>query len=240
MDRLDRVFSHLNSWRHLPNYQLERRADILFSVYLADVVREFTGHKIDPRIVPEFPVKRDLIWPDLPTSKSVKIDYVLFTADRSRGYLVELKTDRSSRRPAQDHYLGKAASLGLPKLLKGLVTIAQETKAYRKYYHLLHLLAEMGFLRLPDGIETYLYPRARQGLTPKLREIRVEPIVPTLEVIYVQPEAMEEGGLARCIDFAFFGAYLDGLSDPLSAGFRRSLEAWTTRAGAVPPSLSGE
>jgi hypothetical protein len=35
---LDSVFAHLDRWRHLPNYQLERRADIFFSVYSWSVV----------------------------------------------------------------------------------------------------------------------------------------------------------------------------------------------------------
>jgi hypothetical protein len=32
MDPLDRVFENLDRWRHLPAYQMERRADIFFSV----------------------------------------------------------------------------------------------------------------------------------------------------------------------------------------------------------------
>ncbi len=34
VDPLDIIFRHLDHWRHLPSYQLERRADVFFSVYL--------------------------------------------------------------------------------------------------------------------------------------------------------------------------------------------------------------
>ena len=93
MDTLRAVFSNLDRWRHLPAYQLERRADIFFSVYLAHVLERYVGTAVDPRIVPEFPIKRDLIWPDQSTHLSVKVDYVLFAKDRSRAYFIELKTD---------------------------------------------------------------------------------------------------------------------------------------------------
>ena len=29
------LFERLENWRHLPNYQLERRTDIFFSLYLS-------------------------------------------------------------------------------------------------------------------------------------------------------------------------------------------------------------
>jgi len=37
---LQTIFRHLDCWRHLPAYQLERRADIFFSAYLS---REFSA-----------------------------------------------------------------------------------------------------------------------------------------------------------------------------------------------------
>ena len=38
MDRLEALFRNLDRWRHLPNYELERRADIFFSIYLVDLI----------------------------------------------------------------------------------------------------------------------------------------------------------------------------------------------------------
>ena len=63
MDALHTVFANLDRWRHFPAYQLERRADIFFSVYLPEALAKVTGVEIDPRMIPEFPLKLDLIWP---------------------------------------------------------------------------------------------------------------------------------------------------------------------------------
>ena len=37
--KINQLFNNLDTWRHLPNYQLERRADIFFSLYLAEVLQ---------------------------------------------------------------------------------------------------------------------------------------------------------------------------------------------------------
>ena len=42
-DRIDEVFALLDRWRHLPAYQLERRADVFFAAYLHEVVEAETG-----------------------------------------------------------------------------------------------------------------------------------------------------------------------------------------------------
>ena len=45
--RIDRIFDLLDGWRHLPAYQLERRADIFFGLFLPDVLDhlDFDGLK---------------------------------------------------------------------------------------------------------------------------------------------------------------------------------------------------
>jgi len=72
MDSLDRVFHQLDRWRYLPDYQLERRINIFFSVYLKDVVEKEMRVALEDEIIPEFPIKKDLIWPERPTNTSVK------------------------------------------------------------------------------------------------------------------------------------------------------------------------
>jgi hypothetical protein len=56
MDRINQLFDHLDNWRHLPNYQLERRADIFFSLYLKDVLEARLGFAIRDPLIPGFPV----------------------------------------------------------------------------------------------------------------------------------------------------------------------------------------
>jgi hypothetical protein len=232
MDPLDQVFHQLDRWRHLPNYQLERRADIFFSVYLKGLVEERTGIILEDEIIPELPIKRDLIWPDHPTEKSVKVDYVLFAKDRSRVFFVELKTDAGSRRDAQDHYLDRAREVGFRRVVEGIRSIMLATNAHQKYHHLACMLARLGYLELPADLETFVHPAARLGLTERLKAIKVSQHEPALSIIYVQPNATPGDD---CIDFAAFAAYVERFADPLSKHFSKHLRAWTSPAGACLP-----
>ena len=38
MRSIDTLFDRMDAWRHLPSYQLERRADLFFSLYLPEVL----------------------------------------------------------------------------------------------------------------------------------------------------------------------------------------------------------
>ena len=177
MDPLEIVFRHLDVWRHLPNYQLERRADIFFSVYLKGVVEEFVGVELDDEVLPELPLKRDLIGPELPTNKSVKVDYALFAKDRSRVFFVELKTDGASRRDAQDGYLEVARRLGFRRIVEGVRAILLNATAHQKYHRLRRVLGAAGLPRPavrpgephPSGSEARPARRARTDQSRRAR-----------------------------------------------------------------------
>ena len=47
MKHLTELFDNMDSWRHLPAYQLERRADIFFSIYLSDLLRDKFGVTVE-------------------------------------------------------------------------------------------------------------------------------------------------------------------------------------------------
>ena len=112
--RLCRVFQNLDRWRHLPAYQLERRADAFFSPYLKGLLEDFTRDRLMDIIIPELPIK------DEHSHRSAKVDYALFSEDRTVAYLVELKTDLGSRRESQDLYLERAKQMGFRSILEGL------------------------------------------------------------------------------------------------------------------------
>lgn len=232
MNQLEAVFANLDRWRHLPNYQLERRADIFFSVYLRGLVEEEMGIALDETIVPELPIKRDLIWDDLATGKSVKVDYVLFAKDRSRVFFVELKTDASSRRDAQDHYLETAKQLGFRKIVEGLCSIMRKTSSHQKYHHLATMLAGLGYVTMPDDIREFLYPSPRVGLGERLREIAPTSVESSVEVLYVQPLTSDG---TRCIDFERFAVFVEKHDDPLSRLFAAHLRRWSAVAGTALP-----
>jgi hypothetical protein len=223
MNPLDVLFRHLDQWRHLPAYQLERRIDIFFSVYLKGVVEERIGVPLEDDIIPELPIRRDLIWPEHATFQSVKVDYALFAKDRSRVFFVELKTDGASRRPAQDNYLEAARRLGFRPIVEGIHSIMRRSDASSKYNHLAALLARLGYFTFPP--ETGKRPRQR------LRDIAVAPVESEVEVLYVEPNATG----ASSIDFEHFAAYVARLSDPISRTFSEHLLKWRDVAGERPP-----
>lgn len=232
MDPLDALFRNLDTWRHLPNYQLERRADIFFSIYLKGIVEEITETPLEDTLVPELPIKRDLIWPELPTNKSVKVDYALFAKDRSKVFFLELMTDSGSRRDAQDTYLETATRLGFRKIVDGIRSILLSTSAHGKYHHLAVALARLGYLDLPSDLASYIYPDVHADLHARLGDICVSGEDAAIEVIYIQPLATDGD---RCIDFERFAAHVDRFSDPLSRKFAEHLRLWKAAAGLRPP-----
>ena len=170
-DVLTTIFTNMSRWRHLPAYQLERRADIFFSAYLPAVIAEHTGVPVVADVIPELPIRRDLIWPGKPSRSSVKVDYAVLAQDRSKVFFVELKTNSASRRDSQDTYLSMAAEVGFKRIVQGIVEITQATTAYQKYGHLLHALADRGCVRLPEGLDEHLWPVVRPGLGKLLRDV---------------------------------------------------------------------
>lgn len=238
VDPLDTLFHHLDTWRHLPNYQLERRADVLFSIYLRGVIQEFTDVELAETIIPEFPLKRDLIWPELKTNKSVKVDYALFARDGKKVFFVELKTDDSSRRTEQDIYLKTAKRLGFKEIVNGVRSIILTTTAHQKYHHLSTTLARLGYLSLPPDLASHIHPKPSDRLMSKLAEIVVTDTNPDVEVIYIQPTTPpRRDGYEpdRCIDFEMFAKHVEKFDDRLSRNFAEHLRLWKAVAGSRLP-----
>ena len=51
-DPINHLFDQMDKWRHLPSYQLERRIDLFFSLYLPQVLEEKTGMQISSSFIP--------------------------------------------------------------------------------------------------------------------------------------------------------------------------------------------
>ena len=234
MDQLTDIFQNLDRWRHLPAYQLERRADIFFSIYLAEVVEAVTGIPVHETILPELPLRKGVIWDDPDDNRSEKVDYVLFSADRQRVFLVELKTDLGSRRDRQDAYLDRARGVGFRAVVEGIVQLAYAARKHRthmaKYLHLLRVLDGLGFVKLPDDLEAYVFAENRTGLTRKLEAITVASLDPPITILYVQPT--RTGDDQQEIDFLTFAEVVERQEDPVSRMFAEYLRRWTWPAGA--------
>jgi len=228
MNQIDLLFDRMDAWRHLPNYQLERRADLFFSLYLPEVLEAKLGFPVQEQIVPEFPVRIGAIYPDIPINKSYKIDYLALSADSETALLVELKTDGSSRRADQDRYLLASRQAGLPALLGGVLDIFRATKAKRKYFYLLELLESMALLRIPSEMKDIMSRPSLQGAAEASRQIDITTQVTETVIVYVQPH----GKGPDIISFEEFRTVVQKHEDPVSQRFARSLLVWgNTKAG---------
>jgi hypothetical protein len=234
MSELDRVFDRLNQWRNLPAYQLERRVDIFFALYLDQVLSKVVGTPIDPRLVPEFPLKQER-----EAKSSDKVDYLAISRDRTRSFFVELKTDNASVNPQQYQYLLNAQKKGLLAKLEGLKAIVDQHKiksARKKYFCLFKELAELDLVRLPEGLEERIYAPNSRGVFDLFGAIEVRDPCPTVEIVYVVPSStdapMGSSGEVIWITFEQFAACLEPSNDPLAQKFAEMLRLWArTTAG---------
>jgi len=195
----------MDRWRHLPAYQLERRADIFFSIYLSDILAAKLNIEAEG-IIPEFPIRIGTIQPELLTNQSFKVDYLVKAKDSNKIILIELKTDDGSRRDKQDVYLERAQQTGFIKLLEGVGDIYRATTSRKKYRYLLDTLHGMGFITLENNI-------------PK-----VIPNNYTIDIVYIQPNNYE--ALSNIISFHEVAQIIGRHEDELSSRFARSLMTW--------------
>ena len=90
------LFDNLDRWRHLPTYQLERRAEIFFSFYFDDILG-LNGK--DLQLIPEFPLPLSIVAKGEPRKKgsreykqqTCKVDYLVVTHEKI--FFIEIKTD---------------------------------------------------------------------------------------------------------------------------------------------------
>ncbi|MDR2950561.1 MAG: hypothetical protein LBV71_15345 [Prevotella sp.] len=205
---INRLFDTLDNWRHLPAYQLERRADIFFAIYLPEIIKKRFGSDID-FIIPEFPVRIGNIYTNklLPNPNlSFKIDYLVVCKAENKVYFIELKTDDSSRRDKQDEYLIKAKENNIHDLINGILDINRATNAKKKYGNLLSLLVQIGWIDTVNMINT----SSDYDIT----------------IVYIQPNRKADCA-DEIITFAEICTYLSAHTDILTQRFCKSLIDWT-------------
>jgi hypothetical protein len=233
LDRIDQLFDLLDRWRHLPAYQLERRADVLFAMYLPAFLSDHLGVPIRPELIPEFPVRQGSIYPDGPEKNrnlSCKIDYLAMSQDGSRVWFLELKTDGLSRRQRQDDYLLRAQAAGMPALSRGLLQIFAATEAKSKYVHLLKLADSVGLLTLPKSFHDRVADRSGwRGIGDDLAAVRIDEWPREISIVYLQPHQAEAGE----IGFNQLADWLERFEDVFSRKFRESLRRWAQSPAGV-------
>lgn len=205
IETIDTIFDYLDEWRHLPSYQLERRADIFFAAFLPRIL-ESRFRSVATHVIPEFPLHIPTIDKDYRDDLSFKVDYLAILPDPAAPVFVELKTDKRSNRAEQDSYLLKAAEARLPALIRGIGALYGATRAKRKYDALLRTLEKAGLITVhgPGSFEVHA-PEGRPS------------------VVFIQPTP-ETG--REVIDFTEIAHLLEGEPDPLARRFAVSLLVW--------------
>lgn len=221
---IETLFTRLDSWRHLPNYQLERRADLFFSLYLKEVLEEKLGFEVSEHIIPEFPIRIGCIFPNTPIDKSYKIDYVAFSKCGKKGILIKLKTEAMSRREKQDDYLNACCRTGMPKILTGVIDIFKVTNAKRKYFTLLEYLEMTRQIAIPLKLRQIMQADNLIGSTAASNEIQIISEVDELNVIYIQPRKEKNNE----ISFDEFANVVKRHEDTVSQRFAKSLIDWAS------------
>ena len=222
MKQINTIFDRMDAWRHLPSYQLERRADLFFSLYLAEVLSVKFGLPFQDQVIPEFPVRKSTIDNNHAGDKSYKIDYVALSTKADKAIFVELKTEMSSRRGIQDEYLCQACKVGFAALLEGVLKIFRATKSKRKYFCLLVHLKNMGLLEFPENMEKIMSQPRLHGVTEMSHKIRILPKITESIIVYVQPN----GNGPDIISFGDFRSVVKKYDDPVSQRFAQSLKEW--------------
>jgi len=225
---VESAFDLLDKWRHLPSYQLERRADIFFAVYLPEFLSDHLGLKINPLVIPEFPVKIEVEEGANPIFASNKIDYLAIAQNQSCALFIELKTDCGSRRDGQDAYLVSAQKKGLSALLADIIEIAQKSSAKQKYAQLILLAAALGLIDAPPELAARAKVPNARGLGAEFRKTKpsVHAAMP-IKILYLQPT----GDSGNVITFAAFAKWLKTKKDPIADRFGQSLLQWCSTAG---------
>ena len=223
MNKIDTIFDLMDSWRYLPSYQLERRADLFFALYIPQALEEKLGFPIRPQLIPEFPARVGTIYPQSGSNRSFKIDYLALSEDGRKAVFVELKTDTLSRRSEQDDYLKAAKKAGLPDLLDGVLEIFRATSAKRKYYYLIGRLAALGQYQIPGSMREIMSGADLRGLTEASRGVAITSEVSDCSIVYIQPY----GSGPQIISFDDFSKTVQKHDDEIS-----SLSEWTRIAAS--------
>lgn len=209
---INQLFANLDMWRHFPAYQLERRADVFFSVYLPDYLRSERGYDVQA-IIPEFPIRVGTIHSSIDNiNKSYKVDYLIKLRNPSQVVFVELKTDPESRRIEQDDYLKAAKESGMRLLLGGLKKIYNATSSQKKYRHLLRELEAANLIRILVEDDFDIVDA----------EIAIS-------ILYLRPKGERED----IITFDQFAKFVDKKQDELSQRFAKSLTEWARVAAGA-------
>ena len=200
----NKYFDLMVDWKKLPAYRFEPRIDSFIGYYLPEIISYYRKAEIID-IIPEFPIRGKTVFPDFPNEKSFRVDFLLISKENPN-FLVEVKTDSSSRRENQDSYLSRAKEEKLGSLINGIKPIYQATKAKKKYQHLIEKLQKLSLLN-----EDHEYIGKNEEL----------------EIIYIKPS--NKNNEENIINFMEVSEWLrkrEDTGDPFERCFKKALLKW--------------
>lgn len=215
MKTLTNLFDLLTDWRELPAYQLERRADIFFALYLEDLLKYCGYFATDETltIIPEFPAKH------ADTHQSDRIDYMV-CSEREVVY-VELKTDNHSIRSEQAEYLHKIQQRALKDVLEDIIAIYQATNARTKYRKLIEKLDRWIEYREARAVEERC--TLRKDEIAKVESVEVVYILPTPQPIKSDQYEHQQICFDSLVKMLRDPKYAN---DPIAQAFADALATW--------------
>jgi len=220
---IKKIFINMDDWRNLPSYQLERRADIFFSLYLQEILEDKFKCNID-MIIPEFPIRKCLIKGINNNNKynrnrSYKIDYIALNLDHKKVYFIELKTDMKSLRKGQSDYLVESKEVGFKSILEGINELSKASRATGKYKWLIDKLKELKLI-------------SEDGEVTVINNSECE-----IEIVFILPEEpyeIEDSINASYIPFDKVIKIIEKYEDKLSERFIESLKLWVEKEPGAP------
>lgn len=240
---IDDIFDRMDQWRHLPSYQLERRADIFFSLYLSEVLEEYLEIPINPEIIPEFPLRFGTLKNKLANysqknnrgdNHSFKMDYLAISEDGTTPIFVELKTNAKADLQKQEIRLDAARKTGFIKLLEGAKLLFASTPENRKYYYLFEGLENLGLVKIPSEMKRIIVQERIQGIKNAVQDIEilfVDNNIPINAFIIPLENQYDFTTPCKLISFKDFKDVVKVHPDPISKRFARSLDEWQVDAG---------
>ena len=221
-EKINDIFEKLTKYASYPDYQLERRLDIFFLIYLKEILKIKGIDISDSFIFPEFPLlkKYEKKSNDLEKSlASKRADYVVFSNQKM--YIIELKTDMESINENQLKHYKNVADISVKTLINDIINIYEKTrsKAWKKYDIFLKDLAEKVKIIVLDEEKTKKF-RMKKGY--KFNE---EFSNYKIEIIYIIPYA--DKNRKESIEYIEFDDIIKKLSnnkDVISENFIKILK----------------
>lgn len=151
MEKINTMFELLEEWWKYPGYQLERRLDIFFAIYLEKILKKLKNIDIKTKenIFAEFPIRK--FEGNEKDYSSYNADYAVFYKNEANQFnlcLVELKTDMNSiKKKSQIEYYKNVKERNIKQIIEeGVIAIYGKSKSWIKYEVILKKLEKMNLL----------------------------------------------------------------------------------------------